>query len=103
MVLGQVDQAQRLLSALTGSAAVQLRARAHLAAGQLAAAESLARVLLLSDPRDVGSLALLAHIEIRRRQPEAALGWLRRALAADPYDVEARRLLESLSGAAGQR
>jgi len=101
LVLDQVDQAQRVLATMTGPAAVQLRARAHLAAGQAAAAESLARTLLLADPRDVGTLTLMARIAMRNRQPDAALGWLRRALEADPYDGEALRLLESLSDAAG--
>jgi tetratricopeptide (TPR) repeat protein len=100
LVLGQVDQAQRVLATMTGPTAVQLRARAYLAAGQAAAAESLARTLLLVDPRDVSSLTLMARIAMRSRQPDAALGWLRRALEADPYDGEALRLLESLSDAA---
>jgi tetratricopeptide (TPR) repeat protein len=102
LVLGQVDQAQRVLATMTGRTAVQLRARAHLAAGQPAAAESLARTLLLVDPNDVGSLTLMARIAMRNRQPDVALGYLRRALEADPYDVEALRLLESLSDAASQ-
>jgi hypothetical protein len=97
VVLGQTEQAQRVLSTLSGRAAAQLRARAHLVAGQPAAAESLARALLLVDARDVDSLTLLAQIAIRRREPQAALPWLRRALAADPYATEARRLLDALS------
>lgn len=97
VVLGQPEQALRVLSTMSGRAAVQLRARAHLVAGQPAAAESLARTLLLVDARDVDSLTLLAQIALRERQPQAALGWLRRALAADPYDPGARRLLDALA------
>jgi hypothetical protein len=103
IVLGELDQAQRVLSTVNGRVAVQLRARAHLVAGELGAAEGLTRTLLLDDPRDVRSLALMAQISALDGRPgDAALGWLRRALEVDPYDAEARRLVESLAATTGQ-
>ena len=94
VVLGQSRQAEYVLAALDSRPAAQLRARAHFAAGELRAAEALARILLLQDPRDVRSLALLAEIASAENQPERVGEWLRRALAIDPYDPEARSIAE---------
>ena len=104
VVLGQSHQAEYVLASLDSRPAAQLRARAHFAAGELRAAEALARILLLQDPRDVHSLALLARIASAGGQPSKAGEWLRRALAIDPYDPEARSIAERiwpLSGARG--
>jgi hypothetical protein len=94
VVLGQSRQAEYVLASLDSRPAAQLRARALFAAGELRAAEALARILLLQDPRDVRSLALLAEIASAANQPDSAVQWLRRALAIDPYDPEARALAE---------
>jgi hypothetical protein len=94
VVLGQFRQAEYVLATLDSRPAAQLRARAHFAAGELRAAEALARILLLQDPRDVRSLALLAEIAFADDQPGRAAEWLRRALAIDPYDPEARSIAE---------
>ena len=96
VVLGQSRQAEYVLATLDTRPAAQLRARAHFVAGQLRAAEALARILLLQDPRDVRSLALLANIASAAGQPGAAGEWLRRALAIDPYDAEARAIAERM-------
>jgi tetratricopeptide (TPR) repeat protein len=88
VVLGQSRQAEYVLAALDSRPAAQLRARAHFAAGELRAAEALARILLVQDPRDLRSLALLAEIASADNQPGRAGEWLRRALAIDPYDPE---------------
>ena len=95
-MLGQSRQAEYVLASLDSRPAAQLRARALFAAGELRAAEALARILLLQDPRDVRSLALLAEIASAANQPGKAGEWLRRALAIDPYDPEARALAERL-------
>ena len=42
------------------------------------------------------SLALLAEIAFADNQPGRAAEWLRRALAIDPYDPEARSIAERL-------
>ena len=67
IVVGQPGAAERVLAPITSRAAAQLRARGHFAAGELGAAESLARVLLVGDPDDVRSLTLLAEIAFARR------------------------------------
>jgi len=94
VVLGQSRQAEYVLATLDSRPAAQLRARAHFAAGELRAAEALARILLGQDPRDVRSLALLAEIASADGQPGRAGEWLRRALAIDPYDPEARSIAD---------
>jgi hypothetical protein len=96
VVLGYYQQAQSVLAGLNSRPAAQLRARAHFAAGESQAAEALARVLLFQDPRDLRSLALLAEIEASRGHPAQAATRLRQALAIDPYDPEARSLLERI-------
>jgi hypothetical protein len=96
VVLGQSREAQYVLATLDSRPAAQLRARAHFAAGELGAAEALARILLLQDPRDVRSLGLLAEIASAENQPSRAGEWLRRALAIDPYDSEARSIAERI-------
>src|SRR5205814_1780349 len=100
VVAGEPRQARRVLGTSDGRAAAQLRARAWLIEGDAAAAESLARVLLVGDGRDGRSLTLMALIAARAGDRAAAVGWLRRALDADPYDVEARGLAAELVGAA---
>lgn len=96
VVLGQSGQAIHVLSSLDSRPAVQLRARAELASGDLAAAESLASILVDADARDVHSLTLLAEIAEARGQVDRALGWLRRSLVIDPYDAEARAMVDRL-------
>jgi hypothetical protein len=96
IVVGQSRQAARVLAGLDSWAAAELRARASFAAGELAAAEGLARILVRARPRDVRSLTLLAELAVAHREPARAWEWLRRALAIDPYDAEARAVVERL-------
>ena len=96
VVLGQSRQAEYVLSGLDSLPAAQLRARAHFVAGERRAAEGLAKILLLQNPRDVRSLALLAEIAVAESQPVKARDFLRRALTVDPYDSEARSLVDRL-------
>jgi hypothetical protein len=96
VVLGQSRQAEYVLSSLDSLSAAQLRARAHFVAGEHRAAEGLAQILLLQDPRDVRSLALLAEIAVAESQTGKAKDFLRRALTIDPYDSEARSLVARL-------
>jgi len=101
-VLGHARQALYLLGTVDTRAATQLRARAYFIDGDLAAAESLARVLL-QDEQDRASLTLMAEIALARGRGEDARDWLRRALAIDPYDPEARAAMSRLDGAAPRR
>jgi hypothetical protein len=98
IVVGQSDQAERVLSSADSRAAALLRARGRFAAGELAAAEGLTRILLLQDPRDTRSLALMAQIALDRGLADDGRRWLRQALDADPYDAEARAILARLEG-----
>jgi tetratricopeptide (TPR) repeat protein len=100
IVVGQPAAAERVLAPIPSRAAAHLRARGHFAAGELDAAESLARVMLAGDPSDVRTLTLLAEIAAARRSADDARGYLSRALSADPYDPEARALLARLAGPA---
>lgn len=96
VVVGQPASALRVLDRLDSRAAAELRARAHFAAGQFAAAEALARVLLQTRPHDPRCWALLADLAWARHDFREARAHLGRALAADPYEPEARTLLERL-------
>ena len=96
VVLGQSRQAEYVLSSLDSRPAAELRARAHFVAGDHRAAECLANILLVQNPHDVRSLALLAEIAVAESQPGKAGEFLRRALAVDPYDPEARSLVDRL-------
>jgi Flp pilus assembly protein TadD len=95
-VAGQPQQALYVLDALDTRPAAALRARAHFVAGDFAAAEGLAQLLLQQDGSDRSSLTLLAEIALARGQPGGARDWLHRALAVDPYDPEARAALARL-------
>lgn len=98
IVVGQPAAAERVLAPIASRAAAHLRARGHFAAGDLGAAESLARVMLSGDPSDVRSLTLLAEIALARRAAGDARTYLGRALSVDPYDPEARALLARHDG-----
>jgi len=98
IVLGQWQRAEEVLAALDSRAAAELRARALFAAGRLSAAESLARILVGDDERDVRSLSLLAEVALARGDRRSAAQWLRRALSIEPYDAEAQSLLDRVEG-----
>ena len=100
IVLGETREAQAVLATLDSRAAAQMRARAFVVAGESAAAESLARILVDSDPHDVRSLALLAQLAIAAGDSRVGAQWLERALGADPYDLESLAVLERLERAA---
>jgi hypothetical protein len=95
-LLGQFVQAESALAAIETPAARALTARLRFAAGDLLAAEGLARQRLASERDDVGSLNLLALIALRRGEAEQGLGLLRRALRVQPFDPEATQLLANL-------
>jgi Flp pilus assembly protein TadD len=95
-LLGQFGQAERALAGVETPAARALVARLRFAAGDLSAAERLARQRLVSERDDVGSLNLLALVALRRGEAEQGLGLLRRALRVQPFDPEATQLLANL-------
>jgi hypothetical protein len=93
LAVGQPRQAERALEGLATPLAEALRARCLMATGDLEGATTLAEGLLARDASDVRSLDLLAFVAARRGDSPRALGFLRRALEANPYDREARQLL----------
>jgi hypothetical protein len=95
LAVGEPTQAERALGTSRSDDAEALRGRCRLAAGDLDAAARAAESLLARDHDDVRSLDLLAVIEARRGDSTKALALLRRALAVNPFDVEARRILDT--------
>jgi tetratricopeptide (TPR) repeat protein len=96
LVLGHGDEAENILVAMPDPAARALHGRCRLVAGDLDGAETIARALLEGDADDVASLNLLALVALARGDPPAAASAVRRALRADPFDAEARAMLERL-------
>ena len=98
-VVGQADAARRVLSDVSTPEARALDARLHLAAGDLDAAQQMARQGLTGDADDVASLNLMALIALRRGEATQGLDYLRRALRVRPHDPEATQLLSELEEA----
>jgi hypothetical protein len=92
-VVGALDEAEYVLASTRTPEATALSARVHLAKGDLEGAERLATLALDDDARDVRALDLLATVSARRGELRRAGGFLRQALAVDPYDGEATSLL----------
>ena len=99
-VVGAPREAERVLATDDSRPAAALRARARFVAGDLGAAETLARLLLVGHERDTSDLALLGEIAFQRRRADESRAWVRRALAVDPYAPEARSLLARIEGGA---
>ncbi len=95
LAVGQPAQAERALAGVTSPNAEAVRARCRLAAGDLDAAARTAEALLARDGDDASVLDLLAAVEARRGDATKAVALLRRALAVNPFDAEARRILET--------
>lgn len=96
IAVGAFRQAQRSLSRERSPSALALRARAYLAAGEPAQARALAERLLRAHGDDARTFALLAQSRLHAGRSAEALVALGRALAADPFDPEATRLLAAL-------
>jgi tetratricopeptide (TPR) repeat protein len=87
---------------LDDAGAQSLAGRCHLELGDLTAAEAMARRLLEQDDDSVPGFNLLALVSLARGDLSGGIGWLRKALSADPYDPEARAILDQLEAQAGQ-
>ena len=94
--LGQFDGARRALAGLATPEARALSARLYFAAGELDAAQQLAKQDLAQDHDDVRSLNLMALIALRRGEASQGVRFLRRALDVRPFDAEATQLLTKL-------
>jgi hypothetical protein len=102
LTLGHLAEARHLLEAMPADDmdARALLARSHLLAGDAATAEAMARRLLAEADDPVPALNLLALAALATGRPQEALGFLRRALHEDPYDTEARGILDQLAAPA---
>jgi hypothetical protein len=96
IAVGEIAQAERVLSVVALPEAEALRARCRIAAGDIAGAQRIGERLLRQDKDDVSSLNLMAQIALRRGQPAEGVHFLRRALQSDPFDGEASQLLANL-------
>ena len=98
LALGHPGEALHALATLTADdpAAQALAARCHLQMGDLTAAEAIARRLLEDAREPVVATNLLALVSLARGDLQAGIGWLRRSLSEDPFDPEARALLDQL-------
>jgi hypothetical protein len=96
LALGQFREADYVLSGVSRPEAEALRARSRFGASDVAGAEAIASRLLRVDTKNVASLNLMALIALGRADRRTAIGYLRRALDAEPFDIEATQLLTSL-------
>ena len=105
LALGHPEECLHVLSGLLSAdgAAQSLAGRCHLQLGDLTAAEALGRRLLEQDTDSVAGFDLLALVALARGDLPAGIGWLRKALDSDPWDPEARALLEQLEAQAAQQ
>lgn len=96
--LRQYGGALDLLADVTapGPATWQLRGEAHLGLGMLDEAESAYRTAIIAEPRNAAALAGLGYTYVRRNEVDMAREALRRALAIDPNNAEAREVLARL-------
>ncbi len=101
LALGHPEECLYVLSALPEDPSAQaLAGRCHLQIGDLTAAEATGRRMLERDADSVAALDLLALVALARGDLPGGIGWLRKALAADPYDPEARAILDQLESQA---
>lgn len=95
--VGQLAQARRVLQSLTTPEARALDARLLFAQGDIDGAQRAAQRLLDAEDDEVGSLNLLALIELERGNSSRGLAFLRTALERRPFDPEANQLLAQLT------
>jgi tetratricopeptide (TPR) repeat protein len=105
LAVGQPGEALHVLEALPDDdvEATLLRARCRLVRGEIETAAGMVRALLGRHPDLVAAHTLLAIAALTRGQTAEALPHLRRALQIDPYDPEARALLDRLEAASAGR
>ena len=96
IALGEVTQAESVLSSSKAPEAQALRARCRLGAGDLLGAKEIGERLLKQNRNDVSSLNLLAQVALRNGELAQSVKFLRRALGIDPFDGEASQLLAKL-------
>ncbi|HVR63578.1 MAG TPA: tetratricopeptide repeat protein, partial [Polyangia bacterium] len=103
LAVGAAAESEVSLDDLSTPDAALIRAHARLAQGDAAGAEAIAFDLLRLDARHVAALDLLASIAVSRGDVAGAVAYLRRALAIEPDDPEALRMLLDLELGPGGR
>jgi len=83
-----------VLASLDSRPAAQLRARAFFAAGELHAPKRWLASCFCKTRATCAAWPCLPRSRPPPTSPTSAVQWLRRALAIDPYDPEARALAE---------
>ncbi|HET9954183.1 MAG TPA: tetratricopeptide repeat protein [Polyangiaceae bacterium] len=99
LALGHPERAEQALSSNLDVPSMALRARARLAQGDPAGAGRVALQALSVDPNHVRALNLLAAISIERGEIGKAMGYLRHAVRANPFDSETLAILRTLQEA----
>jgi hypothetical protein len=100
LAVGAAEEAERALAGLQTADADLIRARCRLALGDTAGARTLADQLIRSGPKDGRPFDILALLAVRRGDVREAAAFLGRALAIDPDDGDALRMLNELERAA---
>ena len=85
-----------VLYALCLAVSVPAMAWLTIKACQLDKAEAISLQLLEKDPAHPDGLNVLARIAAHRGEPHRAVELAQRSLEADPYNLEARRILEAI-------
>ena len=93
---GHHTAADELLADLSGPDARAVQARNLFLDGRLERAETISMKLLEDHPDHLGSLNVLARIAVQRGQARQAVEFAGRSLEADPFDLEARGILEAI-------
>ena len=94
--IGSFVEAERALAGLEMPEADIVRAHCRLALEDTAGAQAIADRLLRANSENVPALDLLALLALRRGNTREAVGFLKRALAIDPVDGDALRMVNRL-------
>jgi len=96
LMTGAADEADRVLAGTHGAEAEALRARGMLARGDAAGAKKIATRLLRQHPDNLNVLDLLAMVALADGRRDDATRLLRQVLSDDPFDSEARTILQRM-------
>ncbi|HEX3698392.1 MAG TPA: hypothetical protein VH374_23670 [Polyangia bacterium] len=94
--VGIFAEADRAVAGLDSADADLIRAHSRLGLDDAPGAQAIAEKLLRTDPDDVQALDLLAALALQRGDVKETIAFLKRALAVDPTDADATRMLEQL-------
>ena len=97
-LLGHRQRAEALLSELQFPEARVLLARCYYRQGELAKARKLSVEVLLKKRDDIDSLNLLALLALEEADYSRALEYVEKVLRLDPFNQEARQILEGMQG-----